>query len=319
MFRLPLIMPKRPRRAAPPPIAVFFISAAVLIAGLFWLTSLLRRPPPAEGARRVAATIFPIYDIVRNVGRDVVSVDLILPPGAEPHSFEPRPSLIASLRGAAAVYAVGHGLDVWIDQVVSAAGTAEVVVDRAIAIRPSVVPFTDAAAAAASEGPDDPHYWLTIPNAELIAGTVADDLAARFPDQAARIRLNLNSYLAELDAADRTIRRDFAGLKSRSFISFHDAWYYFAAAYGLHLAGTFEPTAGREPTPRYLTTLRDVIRQDGVTVLYFEPQFNVDLMSAFARDNNVKLAVLDDIGGTPGRDSYIKLMLSNAQTIEANQ
>ncbi len=301
-----------------PAAAVFFIAAAALIAGLFWLTAAVRKPAPAANAR-VAATIFPLYDIVRNVGRGAVETDLILPAGAEPHSFEPRPSLVVSLRGAAAVYAIGHGLDGWIEPVVAAAGTTEVVVDRGIAIRPSVIPFSEPGSRTESEGPDDPHYWLTVPNAALIARTVADDLSIRFPDQAGRIRSNLNSYLAELEAADRAIRQDLAGLRSRSFISFHDAWYYFAAAYGLDLAGTFEPTAGREPTPRYLTALRDAIRKNNVTVLYFEPQFNVDLLRSFADDNNVKLAVLDDIGGAAGRDSYIKLMLANAETIKANQ
>src|SRR5512145_3554851 len=69
----------------------------------------------AGGERvKVAATIFPLYDIVRQVAGPVADVVLILPPGASPHTFEPTPAGVRALAGAGALFVVGHGLDAWV-------------------------------------------------------------------------------------------------------------------------------------------------------------------------------------------------------------
>ncbi len=299
-------------------LAVFITLTAAAVA-LVVLSS-PRTPPPAASPRRVAATVFPLYDIVRNVAGDGVTVSLVLPPGGEPHSFEPTPSTVRDVAAASAVYAVGHGIDDWIDRALTEGSAAKVVVDRGIALRAS--PETVALAEGEDEHgpePEDPHYWLTVPNAMIIAETVADDLAARFPADADVFRANLARYRTELSALDADVRAMLDAAKNKNIVTFHDAWYYFAEEYGLRIAGTFEPSPGREPTARGLATLKEAIDRNRVRALYTEPLFSDAAVTAFARDEGVVLAAIDDIGGAPGRDTYASLMRYNAETIRENQ
>jgi len=301
--------------------AIISVAAIIsMLAVIFALTALApQRRSVLTGKLRVAATVFPLYDIVRNVAGESVSVQLILPPTGEPHTFEPTPSAMNALQDTAVVYAIGHGLDSWLEKI--AGRIPQVVVDKNIIIRTAAAQPSDIAAAAGIEQTpgDDPHYWLSIPNARLIAANVAEDLSARFPTFKDEFARNQRIYDGQLADADAQIRARLVTVKNRNIISLHDAWYYFSDAYGLRVAGTFEPTAGREPTPRYLAALKRAVDEFGVRTLYHEPQFDSRTIETFAQDNGLRLTLLDDLGGTPNRDTYIKLMNYDAFAIAENQ
>lgn len=296
---------------------------AVIIAAVVALMLVLpgKQPAAPTATVKVATTIFPLYDIARNVAGPAVEVVLLVPPGASPHTFEPRPSDMTKLRGAAAVYAIGRGLDDWTASLATANGVPMVVVDAGIVIRESAESGQKTGEAESDRNPDseDPHYWLSAANGKKIATTVAADLTARFPIDAALFQANLQRYFGELDAADAAIRERLAGLANRDLVTLHDAWYYFAAAYGLNVVGSFEPSAGREPTPQYLTDLQAAIRAAHAQTLYSEPQLATASIEPFIRDNGLRLATLDPVGGVAGRESFIKLLDYNARTIEENQ
>src|SRR5919109_3752108 len=93
-------------------------------------------PSLAVPRLKVAATIFPLYDLVRNVAGPAVEVVLLVPMGASPHTFDARPGTIRALRGSAAVFAIGHGLDGWVARLAQGAGvTRTIVVDDQIPLR----------------------------------------------------------------------------------------------------------------------------------------------------------------------------------------
>lgn len=284
--------------------AVFFTGTVVIVVALL----LPRLPKSAEPT--VAATIFPIYDIARNVAGDEVRVTLVLPPGADAHAFEPSPSLLKNLQSAVVVYSIGHELDEWIEPLADSVGAATQSVEKGVNLRLSMDEH---------EGIYDPHYWLSVANAKIIAKNIADDLTARFPEQAPEFADNLKTYQDKLNALDAEIRTALQDIPNKNIVTFHDAWYYFADAYGLKVAGTFEPTAGREPTPQYLTELINKLEEAGVKTIYYEPQMSVTNLETFAADYEINLVVLDDIGGTAPYDSYINLMKTNASTLKTNQ
>ena len=258
---------------------------------------------------KVGATIFPIYDIARQVAGPIADVVLILPPGASPHTFEPTPAAVRSLTGARAVFVIGHGLDDWAARVARGAGVPRLVrVDTDIALRRE---------AGRDGGSVDPHYWLSIRNGEAIARTVAAELEHLAPDRAVDIRGTLAAYLARLEAADREIRRLLDGLPTRRIATFHDAFGYFAEAYGLEVAAVFEPYPGREPGPRFVVAFQQKVRATGVRVVFSEPQLSVDAIRPIARDLGVAISVLDPLGGSPGREGYIETMRFNARQVAA--
>ena len=253
---------------------------------------------------RVAATIFPVYDIVREVGGPLVEPVLILPPGASPHTFEPRPSNARALARAALLFRVGHGLDDWAARLAEASGVRKVVsVDAGIRLRR----FAD--------GSVDPHYWLSCENARTIARTVAGELALLLPERRAEIEKRLADCAARLDAADRQIRLTLERLSSRSIATLHDGFGYFADAYGLTIAAVFEPSGDREPSPRAVAEFQRRVREAGVRAVFAEPQLSKDAIRPIAGDLHLPVSTLDDLGGVPGRDSCAALLLFDARQI----
>jgi ABC-type Zn uptake system ZnuABC Zn-binding protein ZnuA len=125
----------------------------------------------------------------------------------------------------------------------------------------------------------------------------------------------LVSFLGRLHAADAEVRRLLADLPTRRIATFHDAFGYFAAAYGLEVVATFEPYAGLEPSPAFVMEFQSKVRAADIRVVFTEPQLSVDALRPIARDLRVTLAVLDPLGGRPGRDSYLELLRFDARAV----
>jgi ABC-type Zn uptake system ZnuABC Zn-binding protein ZnuA len=273
------------------------------------LGSPLGRGETAGSKPKISATIFPLYDIAREVAGSVADVVLILPPGASPHTFEPTPAAIRSLSDARTLLVVGHGLDDWAVGLARGAGVARVVrVDVDVPLRRQ--PGREPAAV-------DPHYWLSLRNGKAIARTVAAELALIAPDRVAEIRSSLAAYLARLDTADEQIRSLLATLPSGRIATFHDAFGYFADAYGLEVAAVFQPYPGREPGPRFVIEFQEKIRASQIRVVFSEPQLPVDTVRPLAHDLGVTISMLDPLGGVPGREGYIETALFNAHQVAA--
>jgi len=166
-----------------------------------------------------------------------------------------------------------------------------------------------------NHGPIDPHYWLSIHNAEKIAENVANELSKLDPANATIYSTNAESYIAELEILEEELDAKVTNLSNPNIIALHDAWYYFAEEFGLNLVGTFEPSAGKNPTPQYLEKLQREVEENGVTTLFLEPQLSSDGITAFANDNDLGIAVIDPLGGVEGRESYIDLMRFNVDAV----
>lgn len=283
-------------------IGLLVILAFVSVSLLF--PSKTKRPLQESEQPLVSATIFPIYDIARIIGQNVVDAQLLIPPGASPHTFEFSPQNIRKLEQSDRIFMIGYGLDNWVaDLIVN--DDRLVIVDDNIVIR--------------SEENSDPHYWLDVNNAKQIAQTIARELILFNPDSTSQIERNLDLYLLELDRLEEFMIQEFSHIQNKKMITFHDAWYYFAKAYGFEIVTTFEPAPGREPTPQYLAELINTIRRTDTHVLYAEPQFSKATIESFLADYDATLVTIDPLGGTSETNSYLKLMQSNARIISQNQ
>lgn len=279
--------------------------AAVLLLGLFYFFA--EKIPLGTEAERpaVAATIYPIFDITRNVTGEQTEVKLILPPGASPHLFEFSPRQLQELQSVRAVFAIGHGLDDWAIQVTRVAKEARVItVDQGIQLRTF------------ESGAVDPHYWLHFGNARIITANIARGLAEIDPEHAAVYRANAEEYEQKLERTEKQLQQLLAPARASSILTFHDAWFYFARDFGLNIVGTFEPAAGVEPTPRYLARLRQEILGNHIRIIFIEPQLSTAVLEGFAKDNNLGVAELDPLGGVEDRRTYLELMQFNANAVE---
>ncbi len=287
----------------------------------------------------VAATIFPLAAIAEQVAGDYVSVVTVLPPGASPHTFEARPSDIRALESADAVFAVGYGLDAWVLELVDHDSEDKIVqLDAGV----DLLDFAEGHEHEADDevhdedehmdnghdehehesdghhheaGSVDPHYWLSIHNAQHIAENIVLELSSLYPEFADGFAQNAREYdevLVETDAAMRALLRD---LPSNELITFHDSWNYFATEYGLEIAGVFESSPGKEPTAQYLSDLYATAQEHEVDVVFTEPQLSSGVVEPFVKDLGLSIATLDPLGGLDGRKTYTELMLYNAQVV----
>ena len=198
--------------------------------------------PQAAPRLAVAASILPLADFARHVGGDRVTVAVLVPPGASPHTYEPTPAQLVLLSHASVLVLNGVGLEFWADKVIAAAHNPRLVVVRTAAGLPIL-------AGDADEPGGNPHVWLSPRDAIHQVEAIRDALIRADPAGAAVYRANAERYIAELEALDAEIRDTVATFHSRQFIAFHPAWVYFARDYGLTQAAVIEASPGREPSP----------------------------------------------------------------------
>lgn len=288
-----------------PWIAVIGVLAIIVMMGALSLTS--SRP---NVQAEVAATIFPVYDIVRSIAEPETSVALILEPGASPHTFEVTPQKATELSNVDTIFAIGNGLDTWVSDIANISDATVVTVDRSVDVV-CVESNNDR-----DDGPCDPHYWLDAQNAIAIAETVRDTLTTRDPNNADAYRERTRTLIGELEALDAQLKQQLGTLEHTDIITFHDGFAYFARAYGLNVRGTFEPFPGQEPSAQDIIALHELVSVYTIRTLYREPQLSDSAIAAFVDDVDVAVATLDPIGGVGERQSYVALMQYNARVLQ---
>jgi zinc transport system substrate-binding protein len=283
---------------------------------------------PAAGAS-VAASIFPLYDVVRRVAGGDTPVALVLPGGHTEHAFEPRPRELARLSGVALAFGIGLGLDPWLARVAAAAtdGRARVV-ELGPSLDPRPVPAhvlalvepaerePRAAGGESGEGPIDPHVHLDPVRMSKAARLVAETLAGHDPAGAFGYRERGARVAGELDALDLELRARSAAWKKRVIVTFHGSFFYFADRYGLTIAAVVEPLPGREPTARYIARVVEAGRARGAVAVFTEPQLDPGPARVIAEESGLPLYELDPVGGGPGADSYEALLRKNAAVLD---
>ena len=159
---------------------------------------------------------------------------------------------------------------------------------------------------------------MSISNAEGIAKQIKDELSSLYPNEANIFESNYLSYLKKLDNTKTIINNELSARKGIKISVFHDAYEYFADEFGIDVVSSFEEFPGKQPTPQYIGEFEKKIKNGNVKVIFAEPQFSTTTIEPIATDLGVKLAILDPLGGVPGRDSYITLLQFNANQILEN-
>ncbi|MBQ8555238.1 MAG: zinc ABC transporter substrate-binding protein [Clostridia bacterium] len=146
------------------------------------------------------------------------------------------------------------------------------------------------------------HIWLDVKNAIQMVNNLADGLAGLMPEHAEAILANRDAYVARLTALDAELTAALTVLPNKDIITFHEAFPYFANAYGLHVAAV----VNREPedalSPRALAELVLMVRELGVPPLFTEPQYEDMAAQTLARETGAKVYVLDPIVTGPESD-----------------
>lgn len=295
----------------------------ILLFGLCFLWN-CTSSPPSENRIQVTASIFPLADIVRNIGGDRVDVDVLIPPGASPHVFEPTPGAFRKFARTRLFVMVGAGLEFWAQKLIAATAEETLTVVKAAEGVPLIqmAGYHHGASEhgqedAEHQSPGNPHVWLDPLVARSLAERVAQSLIRLDPEHAGEYRERVTAYGKQLDALDQTIREMVGSFQISEYVAFHPAWSYFARRYGLKEVGVIQESPGREPTPKDIEKIIRTIERYGIRAIFAEPQLNPSAASSIASEAGVKVLILDPLGGPdfPGRRSYIDLMKYNVNVM----
>jgi ABC-type Zn uptake system ZnuABC Zn-binding protein ZnuA len=254
------------------------------------------------------ATTTHVADLVRNVGGERVDVDGILPPEADPHDYEPRPSDAAALSEAEVVFRSGGDLDEWLDELIESAGgdAAEVtLLDSVHAID------------------DDPHWWQDPRNAILAVAAIRDALVEADPDGRAAYERNAAAYTRELRTLDAHIERciDRVPPDKRRIVTTHDSLGYFADRYGVEVIGAVIPSLSTQaqPSAKDVDELVRQIEDEGVEAIFPEVAVSQRLEQAIARESGAEVGRelwADSLGPEgSGAETYLDAMRADAAAL----
>jgi ABC-type Zn uptake system ZnuABC Zn-binding protein ZnuA len=267
-------------------------------------------PPPL----RVVATIEPLAMIVRELAGERTVVSVLVPPGASPHTFDPRPGDVARLADAALLVAVGGDFDGWARRLL---GASEREIETLSLLElPGLEPRSSAPdGGGAGAAAPDPHVWLDpIRVRDVLAPALAERLARLDRAGAADTAARLADFQGRLTRLDAELRATLAGPR-RGYVAFHAAWRYFGARYELEEIGVVEEAPGEEPTPRELAELAAAARRARVPAILVEPQLSPRVAQALAAEFGATTVLVDPNGdpNDPERSSYESLLRWNAR------
>ena len=220
------------------------------------------------GPVRVVATTGMIADAVRQVGGDHVQVTALMGPGTDPHTYLPSPSDASALASAHVVFFNGLHLEGKMTQLLeeNQAGAA-----RAVAVSRAIEPAR-LLHADGGDGAHDPHVWFDVRLWLKCVEVVRDELAAVDPARAADYRANADRYLNELDALDREVREKAGRLPAsrRVVVTSHDAFGYFARAYGFEVRGLQGVSTAAATGTRDVDELANFLGQRQIPAVFCE-------------------------------------------------
>ncbi|HEX2253870.1 MAG TPA: zinc ABC transporter substrate-binding protein [Thermoanaerobaculia bacterium] len=239
----------------------------------------------------MAASVPPLAYLVDRLGGERVATTVLVPPGTEPHAYEPSPRQIAALADAHLFVEIGH----------PAFPFEARFLDHLAATNPGLQVVEVAAAVELLEAGDDehdhgeamtdPHVWLAPGTMARAAREVAAALVQLDPEHARDVRARLDAFLADIAALDRRLAAVAAGAKRRSFLVHHAAWTYLAAEYGLDQVAV--EAGGREPGPRQLARIAETARREGIRVVFVQQGFSPQSAQVLADELGGRVVALD--------------------------
>jgi len=277
----------------------------------------------------VIASIYPIADMVQQVGGDHVDVAFVLPAGASPHTFEPKPSLVKKFSSARIFFMVGAGLEYWAEKFINLAGPGltTVVLSKGVSLIHTAGHHHEDEAehhharlgiSGHESSVANPHIWIDPVIAKSMVNKITAALCEVDHQHVTYYKERGQRYLEKLDELDQMIQKTVSTFGIRKYVSFHASWAYFARRYGLEPSGVIEAAPGRNPTPIQIKNIVAMIKKYHIRAVFAEPQLNPRAAEIIAREAGVNVLLLDPLGGPnlKGRSTYIDLMKYNLNVMQ---
>ncbi|MBI5847821.1 MAG: zinc ABC transporter substrate-binding protein [Nitrospirae bacterium] len=292
-----------------------------------------------SGKLIVIATLFPLYDFARNIAGDRAEVKLLLPPGAEPHSFELRTSDMVMLNHADIFIYTNRYMEPWAEKLLKGTESKGLtVVDASSGVR-----FIEGSIDGAEDGKHDhqskpghkedykehevhgadPHIWLDFSNAQKMVDTIAVAFIAKDPVNRDMYQKNAEAYKARLEVLDRAYQKGLANCRKKIFINGgHYTFGYLANRYGLRYRATYGFSPDAEPTARNLADISKTLRKEGLRHLFYEELLSPRIADTIAKETGASLLKLHGAHNISKEEfnanrTFIELMERNLANLQA--
>jgi zinc/manganese transport system substrate-binding protein len=267
-------------------------------------------PARAENPLKVVASFSILGDFVKNVGGERVDVTTLVGPDGDVHVYAPAPADARKIADAKLLVINGLGLEGWLPRLLQASGGKAPMVTATRGITPLKL-GSDA----------DPHAWQSVANAKRYVANIRDALAAADPADADYFRKHAEDYLAKLDALDREVREAIERIPQsrRKVISTHDAFGYFASAYGIEFVAPLGVSTESEASARDIARIIAQIRAEKIPAVFLEKISDPRLMRRLSAETGATVggtlysdSLTDEKGDAP---TYIDMVRHNIKAL----
>jgi len=251
------------------------------------------RPAPDKGGNTITVSILPEKYFVEKIAGDLSEVNVMIPPGASPVTWEPSPAAMTRLGSSQMYFRIGKIVfeEVWMKKIAGLNPGLKIHdLSQGIAF------MTDANGhdhGTGHYGNADPHIWMSPSNVRIIAGNTFRLLSAGYPADTAVFRKNYLTFLSEISAIDSAYQSHASVLNGMSFLIYHPALTYLARDYGMNqVVIEYE---GKEPPPAHIRDIINLAEKKHITKIFVQKQFNMDNAKSLASEINGKIIPFDPL------------------------
>lgn len=297
------------------------ISERIVRSLLMCLVAFFFLPPAtyAESPTKVFVSILPQKYFLQKIGKEKLEVHVMVMPGADPHTYEPRPRQMAEISKASLYFAIGVPFEkTWLEKLTSINPKMKIVhTDRNIEKRYMSETFQEHEDEDGhnerghnEHGHDehghnehddeehdhsgiDPHIWLSPPLVKKQAETILHALQEAEPEATSFFEANFNDFINEINKLDKDLREVFKGRRGMKFLVFHPSWGYFADTYGLQQIPV--EIEGKSPKPSQLIDLIELAKREGIKTVFTQPQISAKASSTLAKEIGGTMIQMDPL------------------------
>ena len=282
---------------------------------LVLLFAALATPSLAQEKLKAVATFSILADFVKNVGGDRVEVQALVGPNGDAHVYQPTPGDAKTLADAKVVFVNGLGFEGWLERLIKASGSKATIVTATKGVKPRKSDDEH------SHGGADPHAWQSVANAKIYVANIRDGLSAADPAGKSAYETNATNYLAKLDALDAEVKAaiDKIPADRRKIITTHDAFGYFAAAYGVTFIAPQGVSTESEVSAKDVAKIITQIRKQKIPAVFLENVSDDRLLKRIGAESGARIggtlysdALTDGQGAAP---TYLDMMRHNVKQL----
>ena len=258
---------------------------------------------------KIVTSFYPLYEIVRQVGGDTVSVKNIVPGGTEPHDYEPTAKDIINMREANLVIYNGLGLEPWKDKIIP-----DLQKNNTQAIQISDF-FKNTTIA------NDPHLWLDPVHYKTEVEEISKKIIELDPAHVETYKANTEKFIQELDTLNLTYESGLKACKFDTFITNHGAFAYLAKRYHLNIIPIAGLSPDIEPSPKTMADITNIITQKGIRYILTETLVSPKIANTLAKSSGAKTLTLNPLEGLTNEEiaagkNYISVMKDNLPNLQ---